>query len=236
MRISAIGGGSVSLGETKSIDRAFLEQVTASPPRVLFVPTASGDSEEYIEGFQSAYASYGAIVSVLRLHSEGFDPGCLDVDAVYVGGGNTKMMLELWRGHGVDTALRNFANMGRPVGGLSAGAICWFELGNSDWPQYEGIPGVNTAPLSGLGWVPLAVCPHTLREAFRLEEFQRMMDSYPHLVGIGLDDGCAIQIVDDDYRLIASIPDSVAHRIFRGSRKRLLPDAVWRPLADLGAR
>lgn len=233
VKVLAIGGGSVALGETEAIDREFLAQCGTERPKVLFIPTASGDSQEYIDGFTRAYESYGAVVSVLRLHSgEGLQK-LEPVDAIYVGGGNTKMMLELWRKVGLDIALRSKAEAGCPVGGLSAGAICWFSVGNSDWPQYEGVPGVNTAPLEGLGWIELAVCPHTRDEGFRLREFENMLPQFPRLSGLGLDDGCALQIDRNRYRILASQEDSFAHRFASGSYSRLSPHADWRRLEEL---
>lgn len=55
----------------------------------------------------------------------------LEQDLIYVGGGNTKSMLALWRGWGQGVVLV----------GLSTGAICWFEQGHTD-----SVPG----PLSPL--------------------------------------------------------------------------------------
>jgi dipeptidase E len=146
------------------------------------------------------------------------------------------MMLELWRSTGFADYLSQTVWEGKPAGGLSAGAICWFRVGNSDWPQYEGIPGVNTARLDGLNLVDLAACPHTKNEGFRLAEFREMMRTEGG-VGIGLDDGCAIHILDDEFRILASQPNAVAHRIewVEGALREesLVPHHAFRPLAEL---
>ena len=228
-------------GATEPIDRELIVLSGAANPKALFIPTASEDSEEYVEQFSAAYSRYGCEVTVLRLLGSDGDRDIAKAkiaaaDLIYVGGGNTKMMLEVWRAFGVDVALRAHLEGGKPAGGLSAGAICWFRMGNSDWPLYEGIPGVNTAPLDALGFVDLVLCPHTRDEGHRLSEFRAMMQQVGG-VGLGLDDCCAIEIVDDQYRILASEPLSIAHRIeWNGVRlieTELVSHTDFRPLADL---
>lgn len=216
--IVAIGGGDVLAGETAAIDQVLVDLSGKARPELLFIPTASDDSETYVSTIETAYGRLGCRVSALRLWGEDGDAEIAarkieEADAIYVGGGNTKAMIARWKELGVDLALKAFLDSGRPAGGLSAGALCWFRLANSDWPQYENIPGVNTARLDCLAFVDLALCPHTRDEGFRLAEFGAMMAEIPG-VGIGLDDCCAIQIRGEEYRILASEPESVAHRLF----------------------
>ena len=217
MNIIAIGGGSVGEGETRLIDSELVRLAGVPNPKLLFIPTASGDDPEYIALIKRVYTGLGCQVGALRLLSSGCTAeiareSILSADAIYVGGGNTKAMLTIWRQFGVVDALREHLEAGKPAGGLSAGAICWFKMGNSDWPIYEGIPGVNTAPLEAMGFVDLVLCPHTKHEEFRLSEFREMMKEVGG-VGLGLDDNCALEILGEKYRILASQPDSVARRI-----------------------
>lgn len=212
----AIGGGAFE--ETAPIDRVLLGLTGRPNPRVLFIPTASGDAEDYVLRMSAAYRALGAEVHALRLYGPDGERELArrkieEADAVYVGGGNTKAMIARWQELGVDEALRCHLEAGKPAGGLSAGALCWFRVGNSDWPRYEEIPGVNTAPLECLGFVDLALCPHTRDEGFRLDEFREMMRGVPG-AGVGLDDGCAIQIRGDEYRILAVDGGSKAHLLF----------------------
>ena len=73
--IVAIGGGGFSMSETgeSAIDDWLLERAGAdSPnrPRVCFVPTASGDSREYCDRFEAAFAGR-ADTHVLSLFGQG---------------------------------------------------------------------------------------------------------------------------------------------------------------------
>ena len=236
--IIAIGGGSIGELKTLEIDRIFIERTRKSNPTLLFIPTASDDSVEYTDVIQRVYGDVlGCKVEAMYLLSGFCDISAIDrADAIYVGGGNTKKMLEVWRQTGVADALKRVIGEGKPVGGLSAGAICWFRVGNSDWPQYEGLEGINTARLDGLNLVDLAICPHTRDEGFRLAEFRAMMRSEGG-IGIGLDDGCALHIRGAEYRILSSIDGSVAHRIeWQGEHLTetvIEPSNTFRPLESI---
>lgn len=56
----------------------------------------------------------------------------MEMDVIYVGGGNTRNLLVLWKEWGLDHILREAWKNGVVVAGLSAGAICWFEEGVTD--------------------------------------------------------------------------------------------------------
>ncbi|AIE87009.1 Type 1 glutamine amidotransferase-like domain-containing protein [Fimbriimonas ginsengisoli] len=230
----AIGGGDVLGGETESIDRTLVELSGVDRPKLLFIPTASQDAEGYVDTITEAYGRLGCTVSALRLWGEdgNAEIAAKKIDAadvIYVGGGNTKALIALWKELQVDKALKSFLDSGRPAGGLSAGALCWFSTVNSDWPQFEAIPGVNTAPLECLGFVDLALCPHTRDEGFRLSEFREMMRDVPG-AGVGLDDACAIQIRGEEYRILASQPGAVAHLMF--SENGMVREAEMPPHND----
>lgn len=239
--IVAIGGGDVGSGATAPLDRVLLELTGKPNPHVLFVPTASNDAEDYVVRVEIGYGRLGATVSTLRLWSTDADrevaaKAIVSADAIYVGGGNTKAMIARWKEFGVDELLKNHIERGRPVGGVSAGAICWFRVANSDWPQYEGIPNVNTARLDCLNVVDLALCPHTRDEGFRLAEFTSMMREIPG-AGVGLDDGCAIQVKGDQYRILSAEVGSQAHLLFseNGEVRHTVmpPHDDFRAIADL---
>lgn len=56
----------------------------------------------------------------------------LEQDVIYVGGGNTRNMLVLWKEWGLDYTLKKAYEEGVILAGLSEGAICWFEEGLTD--------------------------------------------------------------------------------------------------------
>ena len=54
-------------------------------------------------------------------------------DIIYVGGGNTFYMMEVWRKYGLDRKLMEvYSNDTAILTGISAGAMCWFDCGHSN--------------------------------------------------------------------------------------------------------
>jgi dipeptidase E len=242
LRLVAIGGGELRTGETLPFDREIVAFTGAPRPRALFIPTASQDAPGYCQTFARVYGEQlGCATDVLRLVA---DPPTTAVareliagaDLIYVGGGNTRRMLETWRRAGTDLLLREAAAQGTVLCGLSAGALCWFRYGNSDAPLLEGDATRRTMRIDGLGLVDAALCPHLTSEAFRRDEFSAMMADTP-TVGIGLEDHGALQVHGDRYRLLATRDGACAQRFARrGGEVRsdpLFAAAAYRPLSDL---
>ena len=224
--IVALGGGGFSMSETgeSAIDdwlldlagrRAAGRDAADAPalPRVCFVPTASGDSRDYTERFEAAFAGR-AQTHVLSLFGQSpweyRDPESLaEMDLVYVGGGSTVNLLALWRRHGVDDILRRAAATGTILAGISAGANCWFEASSTD--SFGPL-----APLDdGLGFLAGSACPHYHGEEGRAESFRTWIagGSLPG-PGLGLDDGAAAVFENGALTsVIAEDPDARAHLV-----------------------
>lgn len=166
MKIVTIGGGEIHFGETDRIDRYICGLSGVDHPRVLFIPTASGDAPGYCDNFASMYRDkLGCHVDQLLLLDEPPDLAKMTAlirgaDVIYVGGGNTRLLLNTWRKYGVDTEIRNVALKGTVLSGLSAGAICWYESGLSDSDRFDSQHTWKYTPLPALGWLPGMFCPH----------------------------------------------------------------------------
>ena len=165
-----------------------------SRPRVLFLPTASGDSPGYLLTFYQQLGGRDLALDHLLL----FDRTVDDLDAliraqdvIVVGGGNTANMLAIWRVHGVDRALRAAYDAGTVLTGWSAGCICWFEGGTTDSFTPE------LGPLrDGLGYLKGSATPHYDSEARRATVYAREIAAgLP--AGIALDDGVAASYADE---------------------------------------
>ena len=242
LNVIAIGGGDLGGGETISLDQLIVHSTGKTHPNALFIPTASDDSLEYWDIFQSIYKErlgcQTDVLYLIREHPtfEAIQEKIAWADLIYVGGGNTRTMLALWRQLGVDRLLEDAGQRGTILSGLSAGANCWFKYANSDAPIIEGEVGVKTVRVKCLGLVDIAMCPHMKREEFRLEEFTHMMKSTPG-IGIGLDDMCALQIRGQEYKIIAAEDGMVAHKIYwegeQFHHERIEPTQNFQPLEQL---
>ena len=190
-------------------------------PRILFLGTASGDSEAYRLTFYQAMAGLDCEPSHLLLFNlEAARPAdrIREQDIVMVGGGNTANMLAIWRLHGVDRALRDAYAAGTILTGWSAGCICWFEAGITDSFTPE------LGPLhDGLGLLAGSACPHYDSEERRPVVYQRETAA-GMAGGIALDDGVSARF--DDERLVEVVSGRPDGRAFRVSTAGEAPLAV----------
>ena len=217
----AIGGGSfLEEPENPRLDRFVLSLARSSPPRVCFVPTASGDSERYVANFYRAFAALDCRPSDLGL----FDRGIEDLEAfvlaqgvVYVGGGNPASLLAVWRAHGLDAILRRAWAEGVVLCGISAGMNCWFEQSLTD------SFGPQLAPLhDGLGLVAGSACPHYDGEEQRRPTYRQLVTSGELLPGWAADDGAALVFAGTQLaEVVSSRPEAAAYRVEGDGEQRL---------------
>ena len=162
--IVAIGGSSFNAHPNDPVVERYMLRLTRKRrPSVCFIPTASAEPAEYMATFHDAFTRIGATPTVLRFFTRTPDlrATLLNQDIIYVGGGNTKSMLAVWREWGLPAVLREAWRKGIVLGGVSAGAICWFDQGVTDsWADV-------LAPLDCLGFLPNTCCPHYDSEADR---------------------------------------------------------------------
>ena len=220
--IVAIGGGENGRPgypyETLEIDKRIVELSNKENPKLLFIGTASSDSEGYFECIRKNFGNLGCEVLNLAITKndytyEELQNAILGVDIIYVGGGNTMKMLDLWRENQIDKLLMQAYNQGIVLSGLSAGSLCWFKYCNSDSLRFEE----NTDKLillEGLGFINAVHCPHYDAEENRKDSLKEMMKDIPDLVAIALENCVAIEFIDDEYRIIKSKETSKAYKTY----------------------
>ena len=128
--IVAMGGGGFLGGDlTSPLDDLLLDLAGLPKPHVVFLPTATGDAVRAVDAFEIAWSGRSCTTDVAFTFGIPDRPAeqVAAADIVVVAGGNTANMLAVWRLHGVDEALRDRWEAGAVLGGVSAGANCWFE-------------------------------------------------------------------------------------------------------------
>ncbi|GAB6926936.1 Type 1 glutamine amidotransferase-like domain-containing protein [Paenibacillus sp. JCM 10914] len=201
-QIIAMGGGGFSMEpDNLLLDRYVLAQVPTEMPKVCFIPTASGDADNYIERFYHSFRTLPCRPSHLSLFNPNFHELAsyvLEHDIIYVGGGNTRNMLVLWREWGLDAILKEAYARGVILTGLSAGSNCWFA---------EGITDPINAPLytlRGLGLLEGSHCPHYDGDSERRPSYQRLIQSGEAQSGYAADDGAALHFIDERLERVVS--------------------------------
>ncbi len=189
--IIALGGGGFSNERATGLDLYILEQARVPNPAVGFIPTASGDADAYLLKFYQAFSKLSCRPSHLPLFRRVPElrsyVGSLDV--LYVGGGNTKSMLAVWREYGLPEVLRDVAP-GVVLAGISAGAICWFDEGLTD------ASAASLEPMRCLGFIAGSCCPHYLDEAERKPRYRELVGEGRMAAGVAIDDDAAVHFVN----------------------------------------
>ena len=192
--IVAIGGGGFgrSLG-TLQIEKYIISLVEKKRPKICFIPTASGDNELYKLNFYRAFSKLDCITSHIDFFSrtENLEMKVSSQDIIYVGGGNTKSMLAVWKDWNLPEILKNAYNNGIVMSGVSAGAICWFEKGITD--SYLN----KLEIIDCLGFVEGIACPHFDEEKEREPYVLGLIEKQFIKSCICIEGNCALHIQND---------------------------------------
>lgn len=197
-QIIAIGGGGFSkfgLYSPKNLlmEEYILKQTGKAHSSICFIPTASGEAPKYIIDFYRAFGTFNCRTSHFSLFdppSTDFEAFLLEKDAIYVGGGNTKNMLALWKAWNLDQYLKRAYENGVVLAGISAGANCWFEECITD-----SIPGALTS-LKCLGFLKGSCCPHYDTEENRKPSYHALIQNNKISNGIAIDDNVAVHYLN----------------------------------------
>lgn len=184
-QIIAIGGGGFYRdSENLGLEQYIIRQTGAAEPKVAFVPTASAEPDNYLVSFYTAFLKLGCRPSHLSLfkRTPELRAYLLSQDMIFVGGGNTKSMLAVWRDWGVPEILHEAWESGIVLTGVSAGAICWFEQGVTD--SWAG----ELRPLDCLAFLPGSCCPHYDGEVDRRPSYHRLLASGQISAGVAIED------------------------------------------------
>lgn len=168
-----------------------LAGVTGRAPKVCFLATASGDSPAVLTALYEAATLRGYHASHLSAFSMPNlpDPAAhlLAQDVIWVMGGSVAGLLQMWRLHGYDEAVRAAWQAGVVLTGISAGSICWHVGGTTD--SY----GPALRPVTdGLALLPYANGVHYDAEEQRRPLFQSLIAAGTLPEGYATDDGVGL--------------------------------------------
>jgi dipeptidase E len=211
--IFAMGGGGFTMEPANPLlDDFVLSLAPMAEPRILFLPTASGDANAEINAFYSRFASRGCVpehLSLFRLRDlrRPLQETVLTQDIIYVSGGSMRNLLAIWRAHDLDRMLVEAWGRGTVLAGLSAGAMCWFRGGVT---RSSGPP----TPISGLGLLPGSLTVHADGEPERLPIWLAGVRDGTLPGGWAADDGVGLLFRGERLeRVVSSRPGASAQRV-----------------------
>jgi len=193
-QIIAIGGGGFGRNPGEGIiENYILNQSNAKNPNICFIPTATGDNEAYKNNYYATFTKLNCNPVHLDFFKRTPDLENLinEQDIIFVGGGNTKSMLAVWKDWGLDLILYEAYKNGVVMSGVSAGAICWFEQGITDsWSE-------DLKVMDCLGFIKGACCPHYDEEPQRKPSLDKFISEKALQSCYAIDGGCALHIEDE---------------------------------------
>lgn len=211
--IFAMGGGGFTMEPANPLlDDYVLTLTQAKQPRVLFLPTASGDTTTQINAFYARFGGRACVpthVSLFRLGDleRPLAEIVLEHDIVYVGGGSMRNLLAIWSAHRLDELLIQAWRKGTVLAGISAGAMCWFEGGvtcSSGEPE----------PMAGLGLLEGSLTVHADGEPERLPVWLRSVREGSLPGGWAADDGVGLLFRGQRLaQVVSSRPGAAAQRV-----------------------
>ena len=166
-------------------------------PSICFIPTASGDKEEYITKFYQVCSELDVEPHVLKVwinsydQKETFEEIISKMDAIVVGGGNTLNMLAIWKAQGIDDALKKAYINGVVMGGGSAGSLCWFNGGTTDSRP------ATLSIVEGMSFIDKSHCPHYNSEKSRRPLYHKNILEGKLTDGYACDDRSAIHFMNE---------------------------------------
>ncbi|MBY0265771.1 MAG: peptidase E [Burkholderiales bacterium] len=227
-QIIAIGGAALPMDlDNLLLMDYFLKQTGKRKPKICFLGTAHGDADAGRLRFYAGASQFSCKPTHLPLFARtprDLESFVLEQDAIFVGGGNTRSMLAVWRDWGLDVHLRSAWERGIVLGGWSAGSICWFDEGITD-----SIAGPLTV-LPCLGFIKGSNCPHYDSEALRRPTYRRLVAGGRIADGYAADDGVALHFIDG--KLSRTVSNRRGARGWRLQRKgrsaieRVLPTRI----------
>ena len=173
--------------------------------KILFVPYARPSGISHLEYTEKAKNVFKILnLEIIDYTNEDLKESVEKCDGIFIGGGNTFLLLDKLYQYSLIDILKNKINSGIPYLGTSAGTnICGITIGTTN-----DMPIVHVKSLEALGIIDFNFNPHYLdpidgfehmgesRET-RINEFHKLNDQ----VVIGLREGSYLQVKGDDIYL-----------------------------------
>ncbi len=220
-KIVAIGGGENGHHNTKyetgPFDKEIIKLTGKASPNFLFIGLANSYPDYYFEVMDKIYnGMYGCHTDYLRYeeikNQNVASSKIKNADIIYIGGGNTLKLMKLLMKYSIDKMLIDAYNDDKVMCGVSAGAICWCDWGNSD-SEIISKSRNRMIRVKGLGIIHILFVPHIVTEPNRAVSVKQMMKRTHKVPAIMLDNS-ALEIIDNKYRILTNDNNSFAQKCY----------------------
>lgn len=193
-----IGGGALP----DSMFKKFLK-LTGPDAKLVVIPTASGDEMD-VEEIQDIWHSRG-FLNITVLHTNDrevastteFTEPLRTATAVWFSGGSQNKIADAYIGTPVETELYQLLQRGGVIGGSSAGAAIQSRV-------MIGGGGNEPKIATGLDLLPGAIIDQHFLKRNRISRLIAAVRIHPELIGFGIDEGTAIVVCDNEYKIVGN--------------------------------
>ena len=222
-QIIAIGGGGFGRNPyNNKIDKYIVDQSYKDIPNVCFIPTASAENDAYIVNFYTSFNKLNCNPVHLSLfkRTPNLESLINKQDIIYVGGGNTKSMLAVWKEWKLDKLLDKAFNNGKILCGVSAGSICWFEKGVTDsWAS-------NLNLLDCLSIIDGCSCPQYNSESDRRPTLANFIKNGKIKECYASDDGSAIHFKGNKLHTAVSFYENAKSYVVKTNENQIIEEEI----------
>lgn len=164
-KLYLIGGGEIAKGETKVIDQD-LKINTKLNSKLVFFATAANDAPGYIETIKNTFNDHFEVVTAIKEGGKEEAQKLIKAATViYLGGGQTELLLNLFKEWDLLVHLKKAYENGAIIAGMSAGALALSSL-------YVDNEGEKLQIREAWGLFDACIHVHaTEKEAIRMNEF-----------------------------------------------------------------
>ncbi len=223
-QIISIGGGGFGRNPNhRVIEQYILSQSDKEVPNICFIPTASAEDKSYIVNYYKSFSKLECKPTHLNFFER--TPNLRSVinkqDIIFVGGGNTKSMLAVWKEWKLDTLLHKAYLKGTILCGVSAGSICWYEKGVTDsWAS-------NLSILDCLSFLKGNNCPHYDGEKDRRPSVHNFIKDGKIDSCYASDDGAALHFINGElYKSVSFYRDAESYLIKLDSNENIVEKKI----------
>lgn len=164
-----------------------------------YIPSQTDRNRIYFRKSKAFFSSIGVTDFVYFDVDEEYDSRLIDellsCDGLYLSGGNTFSFLNRLKEHGMIESIRSMVEAGKPVIGVSAGAIM---MANTiKIAEFIDENDIGLKELSALGLVPFEFMPHWGKQRSQLEELEGYSNGTGHSI-YACFDGDGIILIDGE--------------------------------------
>ena len=194
-----VGGGALP----KEMYKEFLK-LTGPDAKLVVVPTASNRDVD-VEKIESLWLSRGfPKISIMHTRdkvvasSEEFIAPLKEATAIWFSGGSQQNIADAYLGTEVEKEVYKLMERGGVIGGSSAGAAIMSKVMIAGGGGDGKLPKITT----GFQLLPGTILDQHFLKRNRLSRLIEAVRSHPELVGFGIDEGTAIVLTNNEYKVV----------------------------------